>query len=307
MVLTHRRLLKTFLLMAALLLAAWALRGQFAEASLPALLQAWRAQSTVHIASAMALTAVSFACLGLYDLAAAHVVAPSVNSAWAWMTGVVANAVSNTLGFHAVTGTLVRARLYGQRGLRAGDVARIVSLSWLALGLGFIAMLALAESLDGLATPAHRAHLVLGFALACGLGGLITWLAHAPATLRFGRFRQPLPPARLAVLQLAIGAVESAAAIGALYVLLPPDLAPSFSLFAAGYISAVALGVLSHVPGGVGVFEASMTALLWGAGRTDLLAALLLYRAIYNLLPFVLSLPLLVALGAPRLAQLDGG
>ena len=60
--------------------------------------------------------------------------------------------------------------------------------------------------------------------------------------------------------------------------------------------ASVALGVVSHVPGGVGVFEASVTALLSGAGRADLLAALLLYRAIYNLLPFCLSLAMLAML-----------
>jgi hypothetical protein len=103
-------------------------------------------------------------------------------------------------------------------------------------------------------------------------------------------FRQPLPSAGMAAALMATGAVESAAAIGALYVLLPVDLAPSFSLFAIGCIGAVALGLVAHAPGGIGVFEASVTALLAGGGRADLLAALLLYRLIYNLLPFVLAL-----------------
>jgi phosphatidylglycerol lysyltransferase len=78
-------------------------------------------------------------------------------------------------------------------------------------------------------------------------------------------------------------------------------------VFAVGCIAALALGVLSHVPGGVGVFEGSVTAILSGTGRVDLLAALLLYRAIYNLLPFFLSVVLLVVLGGPRVTQFDGG
>ena len=284
-------------MLVALLLAAWVLKSQFADASLTALVQAWQAQRAVNVAGAMALTAVSFGCLGLYDRAAVRVVAPKVSGAWAWMAGILANAVSNTLGFHAVTGTLVRARIYGRCGLGAGAVARIVSLSWLSLGLGFVAMLAAAELLNGLKPPHDWRPLAIGLALACGLGGLIAWLAHAPRQLSLGRFHQPLPTARMALQQLAIGGVESAAAIGALYVLIPPDLAPPFGLFAVGCIAAVALGVLSQVPGGVGVFEVSVTALLSGAGRADLLAALLLYRAIYNLLPFLLSLVFLAALG----------
>ncbi len=272
-----------------------------------ALRQAWQAQPAANIACAMTLTAVSFACLGLYDRAAARVVAPSVNGAWAWMAGILANAVSNTLGFHALTGTFVRARLYGRCGLGAGDVARIVSLSWLALGLGFVAMLAATELLNGLMIPHHWGSLAIGLLLTGGLGSLIAWLTYAPRQLALGRFRQPLPTGRMALQQLVIGAIESAAAIGALYVLIPPDLAPPFGLFALGCIAAVALGVLSHVPGGVGVFELSVTALLSGSGRADLLAALLLYRAIYNLLPCFLSLGLLAALGGPQRAQFDGG
>jgi len=303
-----RWLLRTSLLvLVALMLAAWALKSQFAAASLGALQHAWQAQSNVNMACAVAFTAVSFGCLGLYDRAAAHVVAPRVSGTWAWITGILANAISNTLGFHAVTGTLVRARLYGRCGLDKGDVARIVSLSWLALGLGFVAMLAAAQLLNGLKTPLDWGSLAIGLSLSCGLGGFIAWLAHAPRQLSLWRFQQPLPTARLALQQLAIGGIESAAAIGALYVLIPPDLTPPFGLFAVGCIAAVALGVLSHVPGGVGVFEVSVTALLSGAGRADLLAALLLYRAIYNLLPFLLSLALLAALGGPQRTQFDGG
>ena len=99
---------------------------------------------------------------------------------------------------------------------------------------------------------------------------------------------------------MGIGAVESAAAIGALYVLLPVDLTPPFSVFAVGCIAAVAMGVVAHAPGGIGVFEASVTALLGGAGRADLLAALLLYRAIYNLIPFALSAVALALIGSQR-------
>jgi uncharacterized membrane protein YbhN (UPF0104 family) len=283
-------------LLAPLLLAAWALSGQFTGTSWSALVQAWQTQSAETIACAVGLTGLSFACLGLFDRAAARVVAPGFNSGMACMVGMVANAVSNTLGFHAVTGTVVRARLYARCGVGATDAVRIASLSWLALGLGFLTMLAAAELVRGLAPPHRSASLLIGLAICVALGLLVGWLGGKQRQISLWRFRQSMPTARTALQQMVIGAVESAAAIGALYILLPVDLAPPFSMFAAGCIAAVALGVLSHVPGGVGVFEASVTFLLSGAGRADLLAALLLYRAIYNLLPFVLSMAALAAL-----------
>ena len=302
-----RLLNRSLALAAALLLAAWALHGQFSHASFAALAAGLLGQPAGHIAAAMALTCMSFACLGLYDLAGARDVAPQVRGSWAWMTGMLSNAVSNTLGFHAVTGSLIRARLYSRCGLGAGDIARIVSLSWLALGLGFVTMLALSELLDGVLAPRGGTSLAVGLALALLLTCLVAWLARAPRAVSLWSFRQPLPSARAALLQMALGAVESASAIGALYVLLPADLSPPFSVFAVGCIAAVALGVASHMPGGVGVFEASVTAVVGGAGRADLLAALILYRAIYNLLPFAVACAVLAALRPPKPAQFDGG
>jgi uncharacterized membrane protein YbhN (UPF0104 family) len=157
-------------------------------------------------------------------------------------------------------------------------------------------MVSLAELAPHSPGPGRDGSVTLGLVIAGGLAGLVLWLARSPRTLSVFGFSQPLPSARMALAQMAIGAVESAAAVGALYVLLPADLAPPFVVFAVGCIAAVALGLLAHAPGGVGVFEAGVTALLSGAGRADLLAALLLYRALYNLLPFVLATGTLGAL-----------
>lgn len=277
-------------LLAATLLTAWTLQRQFGDTSLASVGAAARALPAPQLFAALGLTALSFLCLAIYDLVGARIVAPRrVPVATALLAGATANAVSNTLGFHAVTGSVIRAHLYLRCGLTKHEVARIVSLAWLALGLGFVTLLAAAE-LQRATTMEHPgAALWSGGLIAAGLSIFVAWRAFGKRQLSVFGFRQPLPSARLALFQIGLGAVESAAAIGALYVLLPPDLAPPFSLFAVGCIAAVALGVVAHAPGGIGIFEASVTAMLAGAGRADLLAALLMYRAIYNLLPFAMS------------------
>jgi uncharacterized membrane protein YbhN (UPF0104 family) len=279
----------------------WQLRKQFGHVSWADLLAAFRAASASQLYIAAVLTALSFACMALYDVMAAQQVAPArMPRGASFIAGACANAVSNTLGFHAVTGGVVRARLYARWGLSLADVARLASLSWLALGLGFLAMLAVA-----LAAQAMYGGAVL---IMTALAVLVLWLSRGPRQLHLLRFVLPLPTARQALIQMGVGAVESAAAIGALYVLLPPDLAPPFALFAVGYISAIALGLLANAPGGLGVFEASITALIAGHGRADLLAALLLYRLFYNILPFVLAMIALTMTPAKaEPLQLDGG
>ncbi len=287
-------------------LALWGLWTQFGGTSWASVRAAVRAQPASHLFGAASLTALSFLCLAVYDLLGARVVAGKrISTGVALTAGATANAVSNTLGFHALTGSVVRARIYLRQGLTGAEVARIVSLSWLALGLGFLTMLAGAELMQGL--HAGRS-LLTGLGVALALIGLVCWLAGGPRQLNLFSFHQPLPSARIALMLMGTGAIESAAAIGALYVLLPADLAPPFTWFAVGCIAAVALGLLAHAPGGIGVFEAGITALLSGAGRADLLAALLLYRLIYNVAPFLLSVVALAWLSRrQQRAQLDGG
>ena len=274
----------------ALALAVAALDFVFRDLSVAELEAAVLRQPAWHIAVCLALTAASFTCLALYDLVGVHVAAPGrVRARLALLAGACSAAIANTLGFHAVSGSAVRAHLYLPAGLSGGEVARVVSMSWLSLVAGNMTMLACAELVEA-ATGADPAwHAALGVALEGLLLVWLWWLSRGPREIALGRFRLPMPRASLALSLMLLGAVESGTAIGALYVLLPADLTPPFDVFAVGCIAAVILGVAAHTPGGLGVFEASMTAILSGRGRPDLLAALLLYRLLYNLLPFVLA------------------
>ena len=106
--------------------------------------------------------------------------------------------------------------------------------------------------------------------------------------VRLGRRSLRLPGLRLSLLQLLITALDVAAAATVLYLLLPET--PPFAAFLLVYLLALAAGVLSHVPGGVGVFEAVLLAAFAGQlGAAPLAAALLLYRLIYVVLPLLLA------------------
>jgi len=108
-----------------------------------------------------------------------------------------------------------------------------------------------------------------------------------------------LPGPLLTLGQTALGVIDVCAAAGALYALLPKGQDVGFLAFSALYSFAAMLGIASHSPGGLGVFEATM---LKGVGGSPdkLLASLLLFRVIYYLVPFVLALALLGANEAVR-------
>ncbi|MDH4872999.1 bifunctional lysylphosphatidylglycerol flippase/synthetase MprF [Pseudomonas sp. BN515] len=225
-----------------------------------------------------------------------------------------ASGVGNAVGLSMLTGGSVRFRLYGRDNLGAGDIARITLFASLSLGSALPPLAALAA----LSAPAAASialglpeSLVIFMAVGVLLAGaaLVFWISRQRAPeppvpgcidIRLGNRSVRLPGLRLSALQLLITVVDVCAAACVLYVLLPD--APPLGAFLLVYMLALAAGVLSHVPGGVGVFEAVLLAAFAGQlGAAPLAAALLLYRLIYVGLPLVLACLLLLANEAQRL------
>jgi glycosyltransferase 2 family protein len=97
-----------------------------------------------------------------------------------------------------------------------------------------------------------------------------------------------LPSARLAVLQLSVGALDNAVAASILWILLPAGSAGYLS-FVGAYAPSVVAGLVSHVPGGVGVFEGSLSTLLAQIPPAPLAAAFLGYRLAFFVVPLLVA------------------
>jgi uncharacterized membrane protein YbhN (UPF0104 family) len=102
-----------------------------------------------------------------------------------------------------------------------------------------------------------------------------------------------LPDGPLTLLQIVIGIVDLGFCALAMYVLVPDEPNLGFVVVAVIFVSATLLGFASHSPGGLGVFDAAMLVGLWQMDREDLLAGMLLFRVLYYLAPFVISVILL--------------
>lgn len=273
--------------LAAFALAAWLLQRYLTGLSWREVVAAWTHLPAWRVVYSVAAAALSLAMLAMFDvLAARTVVRDRVSGKLAAFAGAVTQGISNTLGFHAITGTALRYRIYATAGLGAGDIARIVSLAGLGVGLGFAVVIAGALCWQPEITRGWGRW--PGLALALLLAAMVAWLMR-PRTLALGRLTLPLPGAGTTLAQMLIGGVEMLAAISALYVLLPAGAAPPFIDFLPIYVGAVLAGIVSHAPGGLGVFETIMLASFPPESRADLLAAMLCYRLTYNLLPFTLA------------------
>lgn len=277
-----------------------ALREVAAQFSYRDLLDAIRATHAGAIGWAVLATAVSYLALTGYDASSMRYVGAVVKYRVSAETAFIAYALSNSVGLGVLTGGAVRLRLYGAAGVEAGVISRAIAFNAAAfmLGISVVGAAALLWGAPSVAPALGIPAYALQVSAACVLAGaavLIILCRDGRERLLFGRFKLRLPSASLALQQLLFSGVDIAATAAVLWFLLPPG-AVDFPTFMGFFAIAIVLGVLSHVPGGLGVFEAIMLIALRDRVPAEVLAAaLVLYRLIYYVLPLVLAMALLVA------------
>ena len=113
------------------------------------------------------------------------------------------------------------------------------------------------------------------------IAGYLVLSATRNKTFRFFDWEFPIPSTRLAIAQLLVAIVDWTAAGAVLYVLLPPGYQLAFVPVLGVFLLAQFAGILSHVPGGLGVFEAIVVLLLRPhVPAASIVGALVAYRAI---------------------------
>lgn len=291
----HRNALTiaAMLIVAALGLAA--LHALLADVRLRDIRAAFHLISPQQAILALGLTAISYLALTFYD----HVALRVIGRPLPWRTAALASfcsyTLSHNLGLSLLTGGTARYRIYTAAGLEPGDIARIVASASLSFWGGVFVM-------AGLLMMVHPVAITLGsLSLSVSLqyvgGGIILLAAISLIALAGGvgrdvmlfGWRIALPSRGQASAQIFVASIDLAAASAALFVLVPHGDATLYPSFFLGYALAIIVALISHVPGGLGVFEAVIVATLPDVDRPDLLAALLAYRCIYYLLPLLLG------------------
>ncbi|HLZ06234.1 MAG TPA: UPF0104 family protein [Bradyrhizobium sp.] len=271
-------------------------------------LEAIKSTETHQIALAALFVAAGYFTLTFYDWFAVRAIghgelAYRVNAFAAFTS----YSIGHNVGASVFTGGAVRYRIYSAYGLNAIDVAKICFLAGLTFWLGNAAVLGLgitvhpeaAAWIDQLPVWLNR---LLAIAIILALVGYVIWVSAEPRHVGRGPWTVELPGGALTLLQIAIGIVDLGFCALAMYVLVPDEPNLGFVVVAVIFVSATLLGFASHSPGGLGVFDAAMLVGLWQMDREELLAGMLLFRLLYYIVPFVISVILLtfreVILGA---------
>ena len=270
----------------------------------------WR---TLIIASLF--VAGGYLTLTFYDLFALRTIGrPDVPYRIAALSGFTSYAVGHNVGASVFSGGAVRYRIYSAWGLTVIDVTKICVVAgltfWLGnatvLGLGVLQAPQAARALDHLPLWCNRLIAVVILAM---LAAYVAWVWVKPRVIGREGWQITLPGGPLTLLQIVIGILDLACCAAAMYMLVPDEPNLGFVTVAVIFVAATLLGFASHAPGGLGVFDAAMMVALWQFDKEDLLAGLLLFRLLYYVIPFVISLgvlgirEVLLSRSARRLSQ----
>ncbi len=248
---------------------------------------------------ALVLTVLGYLALTGYDALAFRYVRNPLPYPRIALSSFVAFVFSHNVGLSFLGGSAVRYRMLSSWGVRADDIARVIAFALLTFWLGFLLLgglvhtfWPLAVDLPGVPFASTRP---LGVGLLAVLAGYLGWVVLRGESFFVRGVRIELPGLSMTAAQLAISTIDWLLACGVLYALMPSSPGLSFPALLGVYLLAVFVGLVSHVPGGLGVFETVMVVLLRPALPGDeVLASILAYRIVYYLLPMAVAIVLFV-------------
>lgn len=270
-----------------------------------------RAMPASVLAQALGATVIGYASLMFYDWFGLRYIGKSVPLGVIGLGSFLGYAFGNTIGVSIVSGGAVRYRIYSAVGLSAFEVAAVSSYVAMVLGTGLTlfglgALILRPDAVTAyLPVTAASVQMLATAAIVVSLTVIVA-LSVSQFTVRIRGVDVRLPPIGDLAGQLVVTFVDIVAAAYVLWILLPAG-KPEFASFVAEFSAATMIGVMSHVPGGIGVFETVIIGTLpTTVPVADAAAALLMYRLIYFLFPFTIGF-LIVALNEIRAISGFGG
>jgi hypothetical protein len=268
-----------------------AIQGEIHRYGWSAIVQSLQAIPDQRRGLALGLMGINYLLLTGYDtLAIRYLQYPLAFSRTSWV-GFISYAISNSVGLALLSGSALRYRFYRKWGLGNGQIAAIIAFCNASFWLGLFAVGGITFLMEPLQVPKF---LRLPFASMHPVGvifvGLtLAYLALSLATqqgLTIGRWRLPHVPFSISLAQIGVTAADWGLASAVLFVLFPPRADLSYAGFFGIYLLAQLAGIVSNVPGGLGVFETVILFILQPTfSSVEILGALLAYRLIYFWIP----------------------
>jgi glycosyltransferase 2 family protein len=281
--------------LAAVAVTSWLLFKDLRGLSLASLKSAFASIPAARWLLAIGSTALAYAALAWYDQIALLHLGRRLSWRFVAVASFTAYALAHNIGASVLSGAVVRYRAYSVRGLSAGEIGVLVAFCSFTFGLG-------AATVAGFSLLFHPelvarfpgAPLWLGQAGAAALiAGPSLYVAgallHFPP-LKIGAYELVYPRPPVAARQLLAGPLELIGASGIIYFALPAAANPGFAVVLGVFVASFSIALISHAPGGLGVLELTFLKAMPDAPQANVVAALLVFRLLYLIVPLIFAL-----------------
>ncbi|AVH65716.1 hypothetical protein CDG77_26410 [Nostoc sp. 'Peltigera membranacea cyanobiont' 213] len=282
-----------------LVLSLWAIASELHEYNYRDILNSLAAIPKSRLSWAIWLTVLGYLVMIGYDILGFSYINRSLSWNKIALTSFISSAFSNTIGFALLTGSAIRYRFYSSWGVSAVAIAQVIAFANFTFWLGMFAVAGCLFLINPLKIPTQ---LHLPFVSVRPIGVIFLLLVAGylvgsifvkqPLIIRGQEFR--FPDFKISLIQIAISSLDWILAAAVLYAVLPSNISLSYLDFLGIYLLAMFAGVISNVPGGLGVFETIILLILSSkVSAAAILGAMLAYRGVYYFLPLLVASGLL--------------
>lgn len=262
-------------------------------------LAALHAISPWQLVLAGLVTVVAYLMLTCYDVLALRYMKVKVPYSKVALTSFTAYSVGHNVGLAALSGGSIRYRLYSLAGLNTSQIANVILLTSLTFTFGISAMLGIALAVEpGVLTElsmlSETELRASGVAILLALAGIMLWTGKNGRLITLRHWQLALPSGSMILQQIILVVLDIFVIVYMLHLLLPDSVQVTYTEILTAFVLSMVIGIISHVPGGLGVFEASMTLALPQVPQDIMLATLLVFRLFYYILPFLVTIVLLL-------------
>jgi uncharacterized membrane protein YbhN (UPF0104 family) len=290
-----KRLLINATLIFGLLLAAYLLYKVFNRYSLDEVTRSIAAIPVSRLFAGVGFAALSYFCLTWFDWMGLRYAGRPLSYPRAAIASFTGLSIGHNLGVAALSSGAVRYRYYARWGLNTEEVAKVILFCGVTVGIGLSALTGIAllinpEDAANLLKLSARALFLLGLTCVAVPAIYVVLAATVRAPLRLWKWRFEMPRVELAIGQVVIGTLNFIFVSACLHQMLAAQGETSFVQTATAFVLANVAILITHVPGGLGVLEATVSHVLPGAAS---IGALVAFRVIYFVLPLLIGLPIL--------------
>ncbi|WP_062216831.1 MULTISPECIES: lysylphosphatidylglycerol synthase transmembrane domain-containing protein [unclassified Aureimonas] len=283
----------------AVVFSCWLLFREVRTISLDQIWASFVAITPLQWVGSVVSAIVAYIFLAYYDRLALRHLGRSVPFPFVAATSFATYALSHNIGASVFSGAVVRYRAYRSRGLSGSEIALLIAFCSFTFGLGVLlvsatSLLIKPDIIERYFDIHSSVPVIVAGLIVVAIAFYVFGSFKGFKPLSIGKFHLHYPRRDVVVRQLIAAPMEIAAAASIIYFALPPEHNPGFIVVLAIFVVSFSLALVSHAPGGLGVLEVTFLAGLSDVPETDVLAALLVFRILYLLIPFAIAIVLVL-------------